>query len=182
MWHERATHIGANAKSGKGNAQAIKPWPLSRSRVHPVLRLQQTIGNRAVQRLMIERGTVQRDDLVGRDVSTVLANPLIGLTRGDGIVFGTWEKRPRVRLLQQKLKEKASAGLKPDGMFGELTTKALNRFQLTRGILPGETVNSVTVQALMNGQEDSQPYHRQRQHRHRQNVSLPRKVFGFRFA
>jgi hypothetical protein len=62
---------------------------------HAVLSLPQRIVHQAALRLMGKRDEVRRDDLAGGDVSAVLANPLIGLSRGDGMVFGTWEKRPR---------------------------------------------------------------------------------------
>ena len=62
--------------------------------------------------------------------------------------MGTWHRRERVSLLQEKLNERAGAGLNPDGMFGPLTGKALTGFQLGGGLPPQERVDRSTAQAL----------------------------------
>ncbi|MEW7292202.1 peptidoglycan-binding domain-containing protein [Aquimarina sp. 2304DJ70-9] len=68
------------------------------------------------------------------DVSMV-DNPLVGLKRGDGLVFGTWGLRPRVQLLQQRLNEKSGSYLAIDGMFGAKTGKALTYFKSMLGVI-----------------------------------------------
>ena len=79
------------------------------------------------------------------------ANPLVGLKRGDGLVFGTFERRPRVALLQEKLNDKGGAGLESDGMFGALTSDALAAFQAERGLAVQDQVDADTADALMDG-------------------------------
>lgn len=63
-------------------------------------------------------------------------NPLTGLKKGDGLVWGTFGLRPRVRLLQQKLNEKTLSGLVIDGMFGSKTLAALRYFRALYYITP----------------------------------------------
>jgi putative peptidoglycan binding protein len=74
-------------------------------------------------------------------------SPFVGLTRGDGLVFGTWDKRPLVEAFQQRL---AAGGLvvTPDGMFGPSTAKALNSFQRSHGLPPSDTVDAATAAGL----------------------------------
>ena len=77
------------------------------------------------------------------------SNPVVGLARGDGLNVGTFERRPRVKLLQFKLNEKTGAGLAVDGMWGPKTSKALETFMLTRSTVPAEAVDKPTGDALM---------------------------------
>ncbi|WP_299551349.1 DUF4157 domain-containing protein [Seonamhaeicola sp.] len=63
----------------------------------------------------------------------VQQNPLVGLKRGDGLVFGTWHLRPRVKILQQKLNEKMGSRLKIDGMFGPNTGEILRGYKAIEG-------------------------------------------------
>jgi peptidoglycan hydrolase-like protein with peptidoglycan-binding domain len=76
------------------------------------------------------------------------ANPLVGLKRGDGLVFGTFERRPRVSLLQDKLNEQGGAGIESDGMFGPVTADALAAFQAERGLAVQDEVDADTADAL----------------------------------
>jgi len=77
------------------------------------------------------------------------ANPLVGLKRGDGFVFGTFERRPRVSLLQNKLNEQGGAGLESDGMWGPLTSDALATFQAAHRLPVQDQVDADTADALM---------------------------------
>jgi hypothetical protein len=98
---------------------------------------------------------VQQTDRIHRqhedddDAPEITTNPLVGLKRGDGLDFGTFEKKPRVKLLQQKLNEKIAAGLDTDGMFGRFTHEALNNFQLIIGSVPTDFVDQNTADRLM---------------------------------
>lgn len=130
-----------------------------RERVHPtgrdklgdaagvvtqLLAVQQQAGNRAVAT------SVQRQS-PGADVDagSVGPNPLVGLRKGDGLHVGTFERRPRVKLLQHRLNERTSADLNVDGMWGDKTSDALESFQLERNTLPTEVVDPATGDALM---------------------------------
>lgn len=106
-----------------------------------VLALQQTAGNTAVQRAL----SVQRDD----DLVPSADNPVVGLKNQDGLAFGTFDKRPRVKLLQTKLNEKVGSGLSVDGMWGKKTSGSLESFQLSRSTVPTEFVDQDTGDALM---------------------------------
>jgi hypothetical protein len=86
-----------------------------------------------------------------------VGNPLVGLTRGDGLNVGTFERRPRVKLLQQKLNEKMLAGLNADGMFGPKTGQVLKEFQLSIRTNPQETVDPDTADALMDVKKNEKP-------------------------
>ncbi len=79
------------------------------------------------------------------DVS-VVDNPLVGLKRGDGLVFGTWGLRPRVQLLQQRLNEKSGSFLVIDGMFGAKTGQALTYFKSILGTQ--SNTSAIETQAL----------------------------------
>ena len=139
---------------------------------HPMLQLQQVWGNRRVQRLVDDPATLQdaargaeTQPAQARDLSGVLpdngdgktaeapptteGNPLVGLTRGDGLDYGTWERRPRVKLLQTKLNEKMLAGLNVDGMFGPKTDGVLQEYQASIRVPPQSIVDTVTADALM---------------------------------
>jgi hypothetical protein len=72
---------------------------------------------------------------------------LVGLTRNDGINFGTWEKRPRVHVLQERLTTKRFF-CKSDGMFGAKTADALNQLQATHGLSQSDTVDQLTANVL----------------------------------
>jgi peptidoglycan hydrolase-like protein with peptidoglycan-binding domain len=123
-----------------------------------VLSLQASAGNRSVAALLGRDASgrptaapgppaVQRQ---GEDVALLPAgNPLVGLKRGDGLVFGTFDRRTRVRQLQQKLNEKIVAGLAEDGMFGPLTAEALANFQASVGLPVEQPVSPDTADALL---------------------------------
>lgn len=81
------------------------------------------------------------DDLV------VTVSEFQGLRRGDGLVWGTWEKRPRVKGLQARLTVLGFAATS-DGMFGPGTQSSLNGFQVSRGIPPSDHVDLATADAL----------------------------------
>ena len=81
---------------------------------------------------------------------------LVGLTEGDGITYGTWDRRPRVTRLQSKLNEHGAA-LKLDGMFGPNTLRALNAFQALHGISQGNVVDRATADALEGSGRGSAP-------------------------
>jgi hypothetical protein len=83
-------------------------------------------------------------DIPGKQIG----DPLVGLQEGDGLVFGTWERRPRVEELQTLLIIQGFGPLKMDGKFGENTTSALILFQLSRKIEPKNRVNVATAKAL----------------------------------
>jgi peptidoglycan hydrolase-like protein with peptidoglycan-binding domain len=91
---------------------------------------------------------LQRID--GESLTEVPTGDLVGLTRGDGITFGTFDRRPRVERLQQRLTAQgASLGI--DGMFGGGTSAALGQFQQSLGLPAGETVDPATALALEQG-------------------------------
>lgn len=77
------------------------------------------------------------------------SNPLVGLKKGDGLNVGTWDLRPRVKLLQHRLNEQTGAGLTTDGMWGKLTSAALEQFCLSRNMVPLDHVDRATGDALM---------------------------------
>jgi len=81
--------------------------------------------------------------------STTGGNPLVGIQRGDGIKAKTADRRSRVRLLQERLNLKVSAGLDLDGMFGEKTAEALRGFQATRGHDETEVVSPDAADELL---------------------------------
>jgi peptidoglycan hydrolase-like protein with peptidoglycan-binding domain len=123
-----------------------------------VLGLQSTFGNRAVAALL---GRVEHPRAAPRGRATTIqrqevdpgfqpaGNPLVGLKQGDGLVFGTFDRRTRVRILQQRLNEKTGAGLDEDGMFGPRTSEALATFQAGRGLPAIEPIDPDTADALM---------------------------------
>jgi len=82
------------------------------------------------------------DDASGSD--------LVGLTRGDGITVGTWDRRPRVERLQSILNDKGAA-LTVDGMFGAQTATALRQLQARTGVPEQDTVDPATAQVLGGG-------------------------------
>lgn len=82
-------------------------------------------------------------------------NPLVGLKRGDGLNYGTWDLRPRVKLLQHKLNEKTGAGLTVDGMWGPKTSAALESFMLGRSTVPAEIVDQDTADALLDRKKET---------------------------
>ena len=93
---------------------------------------------------------VQRqEDGAGAGTDAPVGNPLVGLTRGDGLNVGTFERRPRVQLLQEKLNEKMLAGIKADGMFGPKTGQVLREFQASIGQTEQEAVDRLTGDALL---------------------------------
>ncbi len=77
-----------------------------------------------------------------------IGDPIVGLRKGDGLIYGTRNRRDRVRLLQEKLNDKDKAGLVPDGKFGDLTTAALHSFQSLEGLPESDRVDSATAKAL----------------------------------
>jgi hypothetical protein len=86
-----------------------------------------------------------------------VGNPLVGLKNRDGLDYGTWDLRPRVKLLQDKLNQKMLAGLNIDGMFGDKTRQALQDFQLSIEVPPHDMVDQVTGDALMDRKKKEQP-------------------------
>jgi peptidoglycan hydrolase-like protein with peptidoglycan-binding domain len=80
-----------------------------------------------------------------------IGDPLVGLKQGDGITFGTWDRRPRVKELQSLIIINGGGGLKIDGMFGDNTTSGLIIVQIQNGIKPGNQVDLPTAQALRKG-------------------------------
>jgi peptidoglycan hydrolase-like protein with peptidoglycan-binding domain len=74
---------------------------------------------------------------------------LEGLAFNDGLTFGTWDRRERVKELQRVLE---AAGYPPqkgfDGRFGQHTLGALQRFQRVMGLPPTTTVDRPTADAL----------------------------------
>lgn len=87
------------------------------------------------------KGGAATEEPVGGD-------PLIGLRPGDGLDVGTWQRRPRVKLLQYRLNKAGGAELSVDGMWGKQTTAALETFQLASGIPPVRTLDAATSAAL----------------------------------
>lgn len=77
----------------------------------------------------------------------VSISQLEGLKRDDGITYGTWELRPRVGKLQERL---SGSGFfcKIDGMFGNETAEALHGFQLSHGFPVADIVDQTTADAL----------------------------------
>lgn len=90
--------------------------------------------------------------LVPADTAADRGSELVGLARGDGLVFGTEELRPRVESLQERLNSRAGADLAVDGMFGEATAQALRRFQLASGLPPAPEVDQATAAVLAGAQ------------------------------
>lgn len=84
-----------------------------------------------------------------RDPRSHVGDPIVGLRRGDGMVFGTFNRRDRVRILQTRLNDQAGAALDVDGMFGPLTTEALQAHQVAEGLPATERVDSATAKTLL---------------------------------
>jgi hypothetical protein len=91
--------------------------------------------------------TVQRQEGTGPASGTSL---LEGLRHRDGLDWGTWDRRPRVRTLQERLTARG-APTTPDGMFGKKTLAALNSFQGTQSLPATPVVDRPTAQALEGG-------------------------------
>jgi peptidoglycan hydrolase-like protein with peptidoglycan-binding domain len=70
-----------------------------------------------------------------------------GLKLNDGITYGTWDRRPRVRELQTRL---TASGFfcEVDGMFGSKTADALHGFQAVNGLPQRDIVDRDTADAL----------------------------------
>jgi peptidoglycan hydrolase-like protein with peptidoglycan-binding domain len=83
-----------------------------------------------------------------RDQRQLIGDPIVGLRRGDGLNWGTWNRRARVRILQEELNTKHGAGLKVDGMFGPLTTSAVQTAQTNAGLPMTKRVDLVTARAI----------------------------------
>lgn len=99
-----------------------------------VLHLQRTAGNQAVQRRLASGPPSPFTELVAKEIR--------GLRKGDGLDYGTEDRKSRVHLLQRKLNDRLpGVALNTDGMFGPLTAKALHRVQ-ERNDLPVEDVVS----------------------------------------
>ena len=123
-----------------------------------ILHLQRTIGNQALQQWLYSGAAgpemssathTQGNRQSSTDAELPQPNPLVGLKRGDGLVFGTWHLRPRVQLLQQKLNEKMASSLVIDGMFGPKTAAVLKAFKAAMSVeIAGD---------LESGEQDLQP-------------------------
>ncbi len=87
------------------------------------------------------------DEAPGYNSYNYAGSDLEGLKLNDGLYYGTWDKRPRVHKLQDKLTENGFYA-KSDGMFGPKTLAALNMFQQVNGIPPTEYVDAVTANLL----------------------------------
>jgi peptidoglycan hydrolase-like protein with peptidoglycan-binding domain len=83
----------------------------------------------------------------GEQETSAGSSDLVGLTRGDGLVFGTFDRRPRVAELQQQLVRQGGP-LTADGMFGAQTANVLHQFQSRMGFEEADTVDEATSQAL----------------------------------
>ena len=81
------------------------------------------------------------------DAPAAVSSDLVGLTRGDGLAVGTFDRRPRVERLQERLNERG-ATLGPDGMFGGQTADALHQLQGRLGVPEQDTVDPATAAAL----------------------------------
>jgi hypothetical protein len=139
---------------------------LTHGRFSPVQRqelarsISQTGGNQYLRRLLAEgeptsSGVQKAEEENGSGDG--VGNPLVGLKHRDGLDWGTWERRPRVKLLQDKLNEKMLAGLNIDGMFGDKTRQALQEFQLSIDMPPHDLVDPVTADALMGKKKKETP-------------------------
>jgi peptidoglycan hydrolase-like protein with peptidoglycan-binding domain len=73
---------------------------------------------------------------------------LVGLAPGDGLAFGTFDRRPRVESLQTRLNDRRNAGIGVDGKYGNATKEALRNFQLAAGLTPNPVVDEDTATAL----------------------------------
>jgi peptidoglycan hydrolase-like protein with peptidoglycan-binding domain len=141
----------------------VPPEPGARSlRQNHFLQMQQQLGNVQTQRMWdkpVELGAngqiTQLQELNG--TADTVGNPLVGLKHRDGLDWGTWERRPRVKMLQDKLNQKMLAGLGIDGMFGDKTRQALQEFQLSIDVVPHDLVDPVTADALMGKKKSETP-------------------------
>lgn len=70
-----------------------------------------------------------------------------GAGAGTGTVLKRGDKGPAVRLLQEKLNQQG-AHLRPDGDFGSRTEQEVRNFQLKRGLKPDGVVGPKTRKAL----------------------------------
>jgi hypothetical protein len=81
---------------------------------------------------------------------------LTGLKLNDGLYYGTWDKRPRVHKLQERLTLKGFFA-KSDGMFGPKTLAALQGFQETNFLPPTEIVDPETARLLESNESPTCP-------------------------
>ena len=157
---------------GEAEAEAVLDAFLQRAGVAPaalssaLARADSATASRAISRLQQERGNayVQRVLVQRAEVETPPAlegNPIVGLNYGDGLVYGTWDLRPRVTALQERLNEKMNAALATDGMFGDKAGKALRDFKESIGAPVDapkhEHVDKLTGDALMGKKTQPEP-------------------------
>jgi peptidoglycan hydrolase-like protein with peptidoglycan-binding domain len=76
-----------------------------------------------------------------------LISEVEGLRVGDGLIFGTFNLRPRVSRLQQLLTMHGNF-TKIDGMFGPKTLSAMNIFQASHDLTTSDTVDRNTADSL----------------------------------
>ena len=137
----------------------------SRAGIDGLLRLQRSVGNAAVVRLLDStrhRPDVQRCDpttcgssdqdkeaeIVQRAESGLdLGQPFGG--QGPGTVLRRGSSGPEVRALQHRLNEAGEGpAIEPDGIFGPLTEEAVVAIQSAQGLVPDGIVGPVTFAAL----------------------------------
>jgi len=111
-------------------------------------------GNQFVLRLLKGAKDIQRKPAAPTGLK---GTTLVGLQRGDGLDFGTYDRRPRVALLQEKLNEKMMAGLTADGMFGAKTEQILREFQKSMEIPSSHVVDPITANLLMTESTPDRP-------------------------
>ncbi len=114
----------------------------------------QAHGNQFVLRLLKGAAGIQRQQ---NTTAPAKGAALVGLKRGDGLVYGTFELRPRVILLQQKLNQKMNAGLQEDGKFGAKTEQILREFQESMKLPGSDTVDATTADLLMSESTPDKP-------------------------
>jgi hypothetical protein len=149
-----------------GTAQLARPLPLESGarqlRQNQLLQMQRHFGNVRAQRFLdipaqVDAGNQIAQLQEGNGSTEAIGNPLVGLKHRDGLDWGTWERRPRVKLLQDKLNQKMLAGLNVDGMFGDRTRQVLQEFQLSIDVLPQNMVDPITADALMGKKKNETP-------------------------
>lgn len=125
---------------------------------HPLLELQRTAGNQAVQRLLGDVDELLANDPSADQASSVdtapapaTADPVVGLKVNDGMTTETVGLRSRVQELQRLLNQAMITNLKIDGKFGPLTQAAVHDFQTGTDLSVTDEVDQFTAQHLRTG-------------------------------
>lgn len=154
----RRSRPGKPAIHPNGLVNMLSNGGTSAMRQGALIQMQRDLGNRKARQMVPvpvapagKAPAIQRDTL---DQSlTGVGAPIAGLKRGDGLKYGTYDKRDRVSILQVQLNEKMMANIRVDGKFGPRTEEVLGEFQESVDLAPSPVVDPVTADLLMSESE-----------------------------